>query len=103
MIVGGGDDVSFMPFVYHHGTVSVSSLGYFFSVGSSSKTCHPSLNPSLGLHRIKEYFKKKRRRKRKHIKPQDENYRHKQEMKKMRVTLRARLFVGYWELVPMES
>ena len=33
----GGDDVNYMPFVYPRGTVSVSSLGSFLSVDSSSK------------------------------------------------------------------
>ena len=28
---------------------------------------------------------------------------HKQQMKKMRVTVQAKLVVGYWYLVPMES
>ena len=53
------------------GTVSVSSLGYFSSVGSSSKLSHPSLPLFLGAHHIQEYFNKKRVRKRKFIKPQE--------------------------------
>ena len=32
----GGDEVNIMPFVYPRGTVSVSSLGSFSYVGSSS-------------------------------------------------------------------
>ena len=42
-----GDEVSIMPVVYPHGTDSVSSLGSFSSVGSSSKTSHPSFPLSL--------------------------------------------------------
>ena len=66
----GGDKVNIVPFVYPRGTVSVSSLGSFSSVGSSSKPSHPSLPLSLGAHNIQEYFKRKRGRKRKFIKPQ---------------------------------
>ena len=56
----GGDEVNYVPFVYPHGTVSVSSLGSFSSVGSSSKPSNPSLPLSLGAHNIQEYFKRKR-------------------------------------------
>ena len=69
MLGGGGDEVSVMPIVYPRGTVSVSSLSYFLSVGSPSKPSHPSLPLSLGLHHIQEYFKNKRVRKQKYIKP----------------------------------
>ena len=60
---GGGDEVGVIPVVYPRGTVSFISLGYFLSVGSSYKPSHPSLPLSLGVHRIKNYFKKKRGRK----------------------------------------
>ena len=53
----GGDEVNYVPFVYPRWTVSVSSLGYFLSVFSSSKPSHPSLPLSLGAHNIQEYFK----------------------------------------------
>ena len=72
MIGGGGDKVSVMPVVYPCGTVSVSSLGSFSSVGSSSKTSHPSLTLSIGVHHIQEYFKKKRGRKRIYINTQED-------------------------------
>ena len=72
----GGDEVSVMSVVYPCGTVSVSSLGSFSSVGSSSKYSHPSLPLSLRVHRIQEYSKKKRGKKRKCIKPQEEKARH---------------------------
>ena len=62
---GGGDEVSVMNVVYPRGTVSVSSISSFSSVISLSKPSHPSLLLSLVLHLIKEYFKKKRWRKRK--------------------------------------
>ena len=52
MLGGGGDEFSFMPVVYPHGTVSVSSLGSFSYVGSSSKTSHTSLPLSLKVHCI---------------------------------------------------
>ena len=67
----GGDEFSVMPVVYPRGTSIVSSLGYFSSVGSSSKNSNTSLPLSLGVHRIQEYFNKKRGGKRKCIKPQD--------------------------------
>ena len=60
MLGYGGDEVSIVPFVYPRGTVSVSSLGYFLSVGSSSKPSRPSLPVSVGARHIQEYFKKKR-------------------------------------------
>ena len=62
----GGDEVNIVPFVYPRGTVSVSSLVSFLSVGSYSKPSHPSLPLSLGAHQIQEYFKKKRGRKKIH-------------------------------------
>ena len=58
MLGGGGDEVSVMPVFYPRGTVSVLSLNYFLSVGSSSKPSHPYLTLSLGVHLIQEYFKK---------------------------------------------
>ena len=70
MLGDGGDEVSIVPFVYPRGEVSVSSLGSFLSVGSSSKPSHPPLPVYVGARHIKEYFKKKRRRKRKFVKPQ---------------------------------
>ena len=60
MLGGGDDEVSVMPVVYPRGTVSVLSLGSFSSVGSSSKPPHTSLPIYLGVHRIQEYFKRKR-------------------------------------------
>ena len=50
MHLDGGDDVNIVPFVYPCGTVSVSSLGSFSSVGSSSKSSHPYLPLSLSEH-----------------------------------------------------
>ena len=84
---GGGDEVSFMPDVYPRRTVSVSSLGYFLSVGSSYKPSHPSLPLSLGVHRIQEYFNKKRGRKRKIITPQEEKASHEEQRYQLRVTV----------------
>ena len=64
-----GDEVSILPLVYPCGTVFFSSLGYFSSVGSSSKPSHPSLPLSLGARHSQEYFKNKRVGKRNLIKP----------------------------------
>ena len=76
MLGGGGEDISVVPVVYPRGAVSVSSLGYFLSVGSSSKPYHPSLPVSLEALHIQEYFKNKRGSKRKFIKPHQEKDRH---------------------------
>ena len=46
----GSDEVNYVPFVYPRGTVSVSSLGSFSYVGSSSKPSHPSLPLSFLEH-----------------------------------------------------
>ena len=73
MLGGGDDEVSVMSVVYPCGTVSVSSLGSFSSVGSSSKSSHPSLPLSLRLHCIKEYFKKKKKKKKKKKRVRIEN------------------------------
>ena len=48
----GGYEFNIVPFVYTRGEVSVSSLGSFSSVGSSSKPPHPSLSLSLGARHI---------------------------------------------------
>ena len=74
-----------MPFVYPRGTVSVSSLGSFSSVGSPSKPFHYYLPVSVGAHHIQEYFNKKRGRKRKFVKPQQEKARHEERMKRGKV------------------
>ena len=42
MIGDGGEEVSIVPVLYPRGTVSVSSIGSFSSVGYSSKPSHPS-------------------------------------------------------------
>ena len=102
MLRDGGDEVSIVPLVYPRGTVSVSSLGYFLSVGSSSKYSHPSLPVSVGARHIQEYFKKNRGRKLKFVKPQQEKARHEERMKRGEVVVQEKLVVGYWELIPME-
>ena len=80
----GSDEVNIVPFVYPRGTVSVSSLGYFSYVGSSSKPSRPSLPISLGERHIQEYFKKNRGRE-KFVKPQQEKSRHEEWMKWVKV------------------
>ena len=77
-----------VPFVYPCGTASVSSLRYFSSFGSSYKPSHPSLPLYLGETHIQENFNKKRGRKRKNIKPQQENARHEERMKRDEVVVR---------------
>ena len=57
---GGGGDVTIVPMVYPRGTVSVSSLGSFLSVGYSSKPSYPFLPVSIGARHIQEYFNNKR-------------------------------------------
>ena len=61
------NDIIIISIVSILGSVSVSSLGYFSSVGSSSKPYHYSSPLSLRAHHIKEYFKKNRGKKRKFI------------------------------------
>ena len=56
---------------------------------------------SLGAHNIQEYFKRKRGRKRKLVKPQQEKARQKEQTKRVKVIVRSKLVVGYWELIPM--
>ena len=43
----GGEEVSIVPVVYPRGMVSISSPGYFLSVGYSSKSSNPSFPLSL--------------------------------------------------------
>ena len=49
----GGEEVSIVPIVYHCRSISVSSIGYFLSVGSSSKPSYPYFLLSLGARYIK--------------------------------------------------
>ena len=60
----GGEDVSIMPVVYPCGAVSVSSLGSFSYVVSSSKTyfkpSYPYLPVSILARHIQYYFNDKR-------------------------------------------
>ena len=79
-----------MPVVYPLGNVSVSSLGSVSSVGSSSKPSHTYLPVSVGSRHIQEYFKKKRGRKRKFIKPQHEKSRHEERMKRGKVIVQKK-------------
>ena len=61
MLEDGDEEVGILSVVYHSGTVSISSLGYFSSVGSSSKPSHPYFTLSLIARHIQEYFNNKRR------------------------------------------
>ena len=78
-------------------------LVHFLSVGSFYKPDHPPLPVSLGARHIKEYFKNKGWRKRKLIQPHQEKARHEDRMKQSKVVFRAKVVVGYWDLIPMES
>ena len=102
MLGGGGDKVSAVPVFYLRGTVSVSSLGSFSSVGSSSKPSYLSLPLSLGVHCIQDYFNNRRGRKLKYIDPQEDKARREQNIRQTKVKFQEKLVVGYWGLVPME-
>ena len=52
MIQDVGDEVSIVTFVYPSGKVSVSSLGYFSSIGFYSKPSHTFLPVSVRARRI---------------------------------------------------
>ena len=102
-VLGGrGEEISIMPAVCPRGTVSVSSLDYFSSISSSSKHSLPSFPLSIGSRHIQDYFKKKRGGGRKFINPQHEKAMREEQRNKMKVTVRAKFVVGFWELVPME-
>ena len=92
-----------MPVVYLCGAVSVSSLGYFSSVGYSSKPSQPSFPLYLRARHIQDYSKKKSGRKRKFINPQQDKAIHEKLIKRTKVIVRENFVVGYWELIPMES
>ena len=96
MIGGGGDEVSVIPVVCPSGTVSVSPLSSFLSVGSSFKPSHTSLPLYLRVHHIQEYFNKNRGKNQKYTSLQEDKARHEYQRKQMRVTVRAKLGVGYW-------
>ena len=85
MLGYGVEDISIVPVVHTCGTVSVSSLGSFLSVDSSSKPSHTSLPVSIGSRHIQEYFKKKRGIKLKSIQPQQEKASHEDRMKQSNV------------------
>ena len=85
MLGDGGENVSIVPVVYTCGMVSVSYIGSFSPVGSSSKPFHPYLHVSLGSHHIQNYFNNKRGRKRKFIKPQQDKASHEDQMKQSEV------------------
>ena len=94
MLGYGGEDVSILPVVYPRGTVSVSSLRSFLSVGSSSKPSHNSLPVSIVACHIQEYFNNKRGRKLRLIKTQNENARNEDWMKRRKVQVIEKLVVG---------
>ena len=60
MIRGGDDYFIIMYVVSPCDSVSVSSLGYFSPVGSSSKPSRYSFPLSIGEFHTQEYFKNKR-------------------------------------------
>ena len=92
-----------MPVVYHCGKVSVSPLGSFLSVGYSSKPFNHALPVSIIEIHIQEYFNNNRGRKRKLIKPHQEEANHEDWINQSKVISQAELVVGYWDLIPIES
>ena len=90
----GGEEVSILPVVYPCETVSVSTLGYFSSIGSSSKTSHSYLTVSLGARHIQYYIKNKRGRKRKFNKPQQDKPMHEKRIIQSTVIVQEKLVVG---------
>ena len=78
-------------------------LSYFSSVGSSSKPSHHYLPLSLGARHIQEYIKRKSGRKQRFINQYQEKARREKHRKEMRLTVQAKLVVGFWKLIPMES
>ena len=88
MLGDGGENVSIVPVVYPNGTVSVSSLDYFLSVGYYSKTSNPSLTFSFRALHIQEYLKNKRVRSQKFTKSQKEKARHEERMEQSNVLVR---------------
>ena len=93
-----------MTVVYTHGTVSVSSLGSFSSVFFfNSKSSKSYLPLPIGSIHIEEYSKKKRGGGLKSINPKEEKSRREEGRKQMRVTVQAKLVVGFGGLIPMES
>ena len=101
MHLDGGDKVIIVTFVYPCGTVSVSSQGYFLSVGYYSKPPHTSLPLSLGARHMQQYFNNKRGIKRRFIKPEQEKAGNEERMKQFNVILRETFVAGYWELISM--
>ena len=91
---GGGEDISIVSVVYPRGTMSVSSLGSFSPVDSSSKPSDTSLPVSLGARHIQNYVNNKTGKKRKYIRTQQEKVRHEEQMKQSKVIVRANLVVG---------
>ena len=80
MIGDGGENVTTVPIVYPRGAVSVSSFGYFSSVGSSSKPSHPFFL-SLSYQNTFKIISRIRGGGEKILKPQQEKYRHEERMK----------------------
>ena len=72
MIRGGDDYFIIMYVVSPCDSVSVSSLGYFSPVGSSSKPSRYSFTLSIRVFHTREYFKKKRGSNQKFIKSHQE-------------------------------
>ena len=87
MLGCGGDEVSIMSVVSPCGLVSVSSLGSFLTVSSSSKRSNYSLPISPRARHIKDYFKKKIGSKQRSIKTQEEKAGREEKRNQMIVTV----------------
>ena len=103
MLGDSGEDLSIVPVVYPHGAFSVSSLGAFLYVGSSSKTSRPYLPVYIVARHIQEYFNNKKGRKQKFINPQQEKSRHEDRRKKISIIVLANLVIGFCDLIPLEA
>ena len=68
----GGDKVRIISIIYMRVLFGVLLLGYFFSIGPSSKNSYPSLPYSLGARQINYFFKRNMGGKQKFIQPQQD-------------------------------
>ena len=99
----GSDEVSIMSIFYPCVSVNVSSLGYYLSVGSYSKTFHYYFPPPIWAWNIQDYFKKKIWRKQKFIYPNKDKGRREERRKKTRLTEQNKLIFGFWESIYLDS
>ena len=100
---GGGKEVSKVPVAYPRGVIIFSSLGSFLSVGYSYKPSYPFPPLYIGARHNHEYSNKRRDRKRKCIKPHQDNASNEEQIKRSEVIVQENLVIGYLELIPIVS